>query len=85
MAPRIVVKIEPVDVNGERRHQAVCHTPGCTLGVDGGVWASPPAVVKAASEELAKIHRSDHRNAERRPISTASAAKRLAQDTQQPE
>ncbi|QFY09583.1 hypothetical protein GBF35_25640 [Nonomuraea phyllanthi] len=79
------MKIEPVDVNGERRYQAVCHTPGCTLGVDGGLWASHPGVVKAAPEELARYHRADHREPDRRPISTASAAKRVAQETQQPE
>ncbi|GAA1768507.1 hypothetical protein [Nonomuraea bangladeshensis] len=72
--PRIVVKIEPVTVNGELRHQAVCRTPGCTLGVDGGPWASHPGVVKAASEELARFHRGDHRNPDRQPISAASAA-----------
>lgn len=35
MAPRIVVRIEPVEVEGETRHRAVCRTPACTLGVDG--------------------------------------------------
>lgn len=72
---RIVVKIEPVEVDGKSRHQAVCHPPGCTLGVDGGPWASHPGVVKAAAEELARYHRSDHRTPGRRPISTASAAR----------
>ncbi|MEV0617639.1 hypothetical protein AB0I81_30260 [Nonomuraea sp. NPDC050404] len=74
IASRIVVKIVPVTVNGEARHQAICHTPGCTLGVDGGVWACHPGVVKAAAEELARIHRRDHRNPDHRPVSTASAA-----------
>ncbi|MCA2184707.1 hypothetical protein [Nonomuraea cavernae] len=68
------MKIEPVEVEGNPRHQAVCDTPGCALGVDGGSWAGHPGVVKAASEELAKLHRSDHRNPDRRPVSTASAA-----------
>ncbi|MEV0149751.1 MULTISPECIES: hypothetical protein [unclassified Nonomuraea] len=71
---RIVVKIEPVEVDGKPRHQAVCHTPGCTLGVDGGPWASHTSVVKAAAEELARYHRNDHRAPDRRPISAASAA-----------
>ncbi|MFI7705507.1 hypothetical protein [Nonomuraea sp. NPDC049480] len=78
------MKIEPVEVDGEGRHQAVCYTPGCTLGVDGKPWASHPNVVKAASEELARIHRSDHRDPARRPISTASAA-RPVRDTQLPD
>ncbi|WP_219459827.1 hypothetical protein [Nonomuraea rhizosphaerae] len=80
---RIVVKIEPVTVNGQARHQAVCYTPSCTLGVDGGPWASHASVVKAAAEETARHHRQDHRTPDRRPISTSSAAKRVPPDSQQ--
>ncbi|PRX66171.1 hypothetical protein B0I32_106307 [Nonomuraea fuscirosea] len=72
---RIVVKIEPVQFKGETRHRAVCHTPGCTLGVDGGVWATMPCGIKAPAEELARIHRADHRNPDRKPVSTASASR----------
>ncbi|MEQ4724719.1 hypothetical protein [Nonomuraea sp. B19D2] len=81
---RIVVKIEPVEVDGKPRHQAVCYTVGCTLGVDGGPWASQLNSVKAGAEELARIHRSDHRNADRKPISTSSAAPPV-RDTRRPD
>ncbi|WP_433235317.1 hypothetical protein ACQPYK_25135 [Streptosporangium sp. CA-135522] len=78
------MKIEPVEVDGKPRLQAVCYTPGCALGVDGAPWASHPNVVKAAAEELARIHRSDHRDPARQPISVSSAA-RLVRDTQMPD
>ncbi|MEV4748992.1 hypothetical protein AB0K21_21660 [Streptosporangium sp. NPDC049248] len=77
---RIVVKIEPVEVNGKTYQRAVCKTAGCTLGADGGPWMTNPQSVKAAAEELAKIHRGDHRNPDRRPISSRSAAARPVQD-----
>ena len=80
---RIVVKVEPVEVDGKPRHQAVCYTPGCTLGVDGGQWASQLNAVKAGSEELARHHRSDHRSPGRPPVTSGSA--RPVQKTQLPD
>ncbi|MGW4639622.1 hypothetical protein ACWEN6_13895 [Sphaerisporangium sp. NPDC004334] len=85
MAPRIVVKIEPVEVGGEVHHQAVCHTAGCTLGRDGQPWLANPQSVKAGAEEIAKLHRADHRNPDRHPLSTHSAAGRPVQDIHLPD
>jgi len=74
MPPRIVVKIEQAEVDGKTWHRAVCRVPDCALGVDGGRWVTRLQSVKAAAEELAKIHRADHRNPDRKPISSACAA-----------
>ncbi|MEU6719853.1 hypothetical protein ABZ897_51080 [Nonomuraea sp. NPDC046802] len=79
---RIVVKIEPITANDQPRHQAVCRTSGCTLGVDGGPWADQLNSVKAGAEEPARILRSNHRNPNRRPVTTCSAA-RPVRDTQE--
>lgn len=83
---RIFVRIVPVKVEGEPlRHQAVCYTHGCTLGVDGQPWATSPQPVKAGVEELARLHRGDHRAPDRPPVSTASAVARPVQDIHLPE
>lgn len=58
MAPRVAVLIRPV---GDR-HEAVCHTRGCTEGADSTPWRSPLHVVKVAAEDDARNHRQWHRS-----------------------
>ncbi len=73
--PRPVVRVEPFEKDSETWHVAVCYTPDCEMGQDGDGWASKVQPTKAYVEDLAKIHRQEHRD-DRRILSLDSAGPR---------